>query len=27
MIPLTLALPPGERDYSWFLPLEEGGLG
>jgi hypothetical protein len=28
MIPLTLALSlQGRGDYSWFLPLEGGGLG
>jgi len=28
MIPLTLALSlRGRGDYSWFLTLEEGGLG
>jgi len=28
MIPLTLALSlQGRWDYSWFLPLEGGGLG
>jgi len=28
MIPLTLALSlRGRGDYSWFLPLEGGGLG
>jgi hypothetical protein len=25
--PHPCPLPPGERDYSWFLPLEGGGLG